>query len=87
MFAMWYTELDEYGKCIVFSTDVEFAFKHKNMWTSSKMHIINSRQSAYLTKEKDRWIKDGETEMFAPLKDYPYAQTLFNEIVEEGKIK
>jgi hypothetical protein len=87
MFAMWYADLDEYGKCIVFSTDVDFAFRHKNLWTQSKMHIINSKQVAKLTKDKEYWIVDGPTERFAPLKEYPYASVLFNEIVEEGKIK
>ena len=86
MFAMWYTELDEYGKCVVFSTDVDFAFRHKNLWTSSKMHIINSRQSAKLRQDKIKWINDGDTEWLAPISTYPEILDIFNSIVEEGKI-
>ena len=87
MFAMWYAELDEYGKCVVFSTDVDFAFKHKNLWTSSKMHIINSKQSTKLRQDKTRWINDGDTEWLAPISTYPEIVNIFNDIVEEGKIK
>lgn len=86
MFAMWYTELDEYGKCVVFSTDVDFAFRHKNLWTSSKMHIINSRQAAKLTQIKPYWIQDGPTEKFVPISKYPHIVKIFNDIVKEGMI-
>lgn len=86
MFAMWYTTLDEYGKCVVFSIDEDFCFKHKNLWTSSKMHIINSRQAAKLRQDKSMWISDGDTEWIAPISSYPEIVDIFNEIVEEGKI-
>lgn len=87
MFVMCYTELDEYGKCIVFSTDVNFFFKHRDLWIASKCHIISSRQASMLTKQAENWIVDGPTERIAIIDKYPEVITIFNEIVDEGKIR
>ena len=86
MFVMCYTELDEYGKCVVFSTDIDFFIKHKSIWVLSKTHLIYSKQSAKLRQDKTKWINDGGIEWLAPISTYPEIVNIFNEIVEEGKI-
>ena len=86
MLVMYYTELDEYGKCVVFSTDIDFFIKHKSIWVLSKTHLINSKHSAKLRQDKTKWINDGGIEWLAPISTYPEIVNIFNEIVEEGKI-